>query len=400
MRRAFRYLSVALRVRWRRLAQRINYGGRRPPICDDVATWAYRHQGAVAVPVLEPGRRRRNLPRTVEELILPVQSLIVDSQWPGRYLVPVKNARIIGRNGLVVLPDGSYSAEWWYNADKVRKESDYDAPPRRRVVRESGSYFPLLISHLAGRTNYYHWMHDTLLRYYGVAEFLPREVKFVVSADLAPFQRESLRCIGITDDQCVTFDEHAVWELETLYFARPTSKSGGSRPEPCLWLRDVILAAYGLESVGTRRLFVSRRRASARRLVNEDVVEGVLRKHGFETIVAEDLSFQEQVTTFAGASVIAATHGAGLTNMLFAAPCSTVIEVLPGSRTETPNYYWTMADVLGHAYWYFLGESVPSGGSEPDMRVPIEKLEATLEAALAETYDPRETRGQRSRWSH
>ena len=47
-------------------------------------------------------------------------------------------------------------------------------------------------------------------------------------------------------------------------------------------------------------------------------------------------------------------------------------------------YFWTMADALGHEYWYFTADSVPSGRRQPDTSIPIDKLEATLARALSE----------------
>ena len=229
-------------------------------MCDDVAEWAATHQGAVPTIVLGAQSYAYVPPRTVEPHLLPTFTAATAGTWRARALVPVDNARIIGRNGLVVLPDGSYSAEWWYTADKVRGEPDYDAPPRRPTVHKAGSYFPLLISHLAGAGNYYHWLHDTMSRYFGVAELLPPDVKFIVSRDLAPFQRESLRCFGIEPERTVTFDATEVWELEQLWFAGPACFSGRSRPEVCAWLRDTLLDAYSVEHrAATRRLYISRR---------------------------------------------------------------------------------------------------------------------------------------------
>jgi len=383
MQRALRYVSVGTAVRGRRMAQRLRYGGRQPSVCDDVAEWAARHQQATAVPLLAPRPVTRRPPHTIEPSVLPEYTSRMTATQHGRYLVPVHDARIVGREGLVILPDNSYAAEYAYGPKRLRTLSDYRAPRRQRTVHKTGSYFPLLVMPFASPWNYYHWLHDTMMRYSGVADVLPDDTRIVVSPNLAPFQRETLRRVGIPDERLVTFDAREVWELETLYFTAPASNPHNSRSEPCAWLADTLRRAFGVtDTTPRRRLFLSRRDADLRRIVNEDAVEGLLRDHGFETIVPSELDLGEQVATFAAAEAVVAPHGAALTNILFAPSGPTVVEFIDPQFASNANTYWSLSEALDHDYWYFLAESVAAPRSQPDLHVPLDKLEATLARAL------------------
>ena len=57
-----------------------------------------------------------------------------------------------------------------------------------------------------------------------------------------------------------------------------------------------------------------------RRLLNESAVEAVLREFDFKTYVLSDLSFAEKVNLFSSAEALIGTVGAGMANLMFAAP--------------------------------------------------------------------------------
>jgi len=240
---------------------------------------------------------------------------------------------------------------------------------------KSGNYFSLIVIWSKGG-NYYHWLHDTLERLFRVQEHLPEDIRYIVPANLGPLQLETLRLVGIRQDQLVPFDGEEVWELETLYFSNRTTNSGSDRREADEWLRDKIFEAYQVESAAaTRRLFVSRRIAAKRKVINEPAVEEYLEQFGFEICTPETLSFREQVELFSQAKVVVSTHGAGLTNMLFAPAGLVVVDMIPASKMDNSYVFWTMSVELRHHYWYFVVEDVPGG----DARVPIEKLAKTIE---------------------
>jgi hypothetical protein len=109
----------------------------------------------------------------------------------------------------------------------------------------------------------------------------------------------------------------------------------------------------------SRRLYVSRDRASRRRLVNEDDVWSRLRALGFERIFMEELSFQDQVRAMGEADAVAAPHGAGLTNVMFCPPGTPVLEIADLSFPN-PNFY-AVASAMGHPYWIVPGQTRGTG---------------------------------------
>jgi capsular polysaccharide biosynthesis protein len=66
-----------------------------------------------------------------------------------------------------------------------------------------------------------------------------------------------------------------------------------------------------------KRIFISRKKASNRRLFNEKEVFEVLSNYGFEVVYPEDYSIADQITLFNNADYIAGGSGAAFANLLF-----------------------------------------------------------------------------------
>lgn len=237
----------------------------------------------------------------------------------------------------------------------------------------------------AHHPNYYHWIHDGLLRLSRTADGQPEETKFIVSPDLRCYQHEALKHFGIRDSQPSCFDGNEIWELASLYFSSHTKRPSHDLPDEVNWFRGRMLTACEITSSGgNRRIFISRRLADCRKITNESEVQSCLQEYGFETFDLEKVSFRDQVNLFAEAEIILSTHGPGLTNILFAPPGAHVVEILESCVLR--NVYWSLSDALGLQYWYFLGETVPNAEkklSDPIVHVPFEKLRWTLERVLA-----------------
>lgn len=351
-----------------------------PAIEPSLQAWSLAHPDTFCQVIREPRLVRLNPPRTVDAEIL--KGLRGNHyRLLEKYLTAIHGVRIIGPNGLLILPDGSYASEVAPEPQRLREDPAFGLPiTPRRVVKKRGSYFTLLS---IWWRNYYHWIQDSLLRLYGIIDLLPSDVKFVVPLGLTPVQLESLGALGIDESRLERLSDGEVWECETLYFSPTDAASGHASPDALQWFRRRVLAQMGLSAThATRRLYLSRRTARHQRLVNETEVERLLQAYGFETILPETLSFRAQVTLFHQAEAIVAPEGAAMANMAFAPSGLRVLNIF--EPRDIPGCYRTMSEALGHQYWYLLGETVENpGGLVSDIFVPLPKLQQTLEQYLA-----------------
>ena len=116
-------------------------------------------------------------------------------------------------------------------------------------------------------------------------------------------------------------------------------------------------------------------------MANEEELLPILHQHGFTLIFAENLSLPDQIRLFRNAEAIVSPHGAGLTNMIFSPPGTSVLELFATDTIRT--CYWALSHELGHPYRFLMGEPVFGRGHESDIRVNPARFAACLESMFA-----------------
>ena len=132
-----------------------------------------------------------------------------------------------------------------------------------------------------------------------------------------------------------------------------SSPTGNYNEESINELRNNFLKSIS-ESEKDQKIYISRNKASKRRLLNEYKLSSILDSFGIKTIYAEELSFEDQIKIFSKTSLLIGVHGAGLTNMLFMSPNTIVLEFRFENDTNN-NCYFSLASALNINYYYCLG---------------------------------------------
>lgn len=251
----------------------------------------------------------------------------------------------------------------------------YDAVPPDQIVEEPA----LLLASRFTHHNYFHWIFEGVARLWS-REALPggdRLPLLMHAGATRPFHRDVLDALGVTNP--VVRLTGTTVRVKTLYF--PSFLGPGIYAAPAIeFLRRRLLPAFGVTPWprGGRRLYLSRADVSVRTLVNEEAMTRILADHGFETIVPGRMSVAEQVRTFAEAAIVVAPHGAGNTNMVFAPPGATLIELVPASTRAL--LYWITTKQSGQRYARLLcPEEHPSGR----LIVDTERFAALLDTVLS-----------------
>jgi hypothetical protein len=133
-----------------------------------------------------------------------------------------------------------------------------------------------------------------------------------------------------------------------------------------------------------RRVYISRSDATRRRIQNEQELREVLARHGFEAVVLSDHSVDDQISIIAGAEMIVAPHGMGLTHASFNEGPAKILELFhPTSGTDA---YALMSRAQGHSYEFLVGESVPNALG--DFRIDCDKLSDIVSQLLTREMPP------------
>jgi capsular polysaccharide biosynthesis protein len=183
--------------------------------------------------------------------------------------------------------------------------------------------------------NYFHWHTQVLATYELLADIIASKELKLLMMPRSPFHWESLELAGIPSDRIVFMRPDTVYRPKRILFpsftwngAPPYDLDFYHAPQQAFAIFGRIRAAVRpAHSHRGRRIYVARFNAASRQMENERELADRLIGIGFEIIIAENLSFSEQVRCFAEASVVVGPHGAGLTNCVYCWPGTTVIEL-------------------------------------------------------------------------
>jgi capsular polysaccharide biosynthesis protein len=156
-----------------------------------------------------------------------------------------------------------------------------------------------------------------------------------------------------------------------------------------LFAGENLLPEYpGDGSSGDRRVFISRAGAAHRRLLNEAECARVLEKSfGVELVTTERMSLREEIALFRRASLIVATHGAGLANIAFAPKGTGVIEL--ASRTYWLPLFAEIAAAKEDRYAVLWGQPAKTHAETPaaehDFVIDISEVERAVAVAVEQS---------------
>ena len=253
---------------------------------------------------------------------------------------------------------------------------------RLRRQRLSASQQYLLI-HDAWSGSYYHWMVDALPRLLAIREQIAGAVLLLPEYYQHDYQYQTIAALGVGEVE--RLHPNIRYVVPRLLTPSRLARIASYNPAVMRELRLILLAKFPLlphADLGDR-IYISRTRAPRRKVLNEVEVTDYLRKQSFAIVQLEDYGFAEQVSIMARARYLVSIHGAGLTNMLFMAPGSKVLE-LQMQDDGTNHYYYTLAADMGIDYYYqFCPPSDPTlTVQDADLTVEVTELSRIVEQML------------------
>jgi capsular polysaccharide biosynthesis protein len=208
-----------------------------------------------------------------------------------------------------------------------------------------------------GSNNFHHWNYDIiprvhLLKQAGVFNTIDH---FIISWSGIPFQKESLKILGIPEDRIINPVEMASGLLKADVLIVPSLPSPLGTVSP--WVVDFLRRTYNPESKVQRtfpRIYLSRKKVTTRKILNNDAFSQLLKQHSIKEIFPEDYTVSELATILAGAEFIISVHGSGLSNLCFISDKTTVIDILAPYHQD--GYYWMISNIRNSKYIGFFGE--------------------------------------------
>ena len=192
-----------------------------------------------------------------------------------------------------------------------------------KVQRKDGTMLSLASE---GDLNYYRWLMETLPRMRFV-----RESNFAYDwlycCQQQPFHRRSLSLLGCDLGRVIASDRNKFVRAERLVVPPFVDEA-----EPWIipWLQEQFLplAKTRKSEILPKRIYITRRKTSGRRVANEAELLEHLQAIGFVSTVLEEIEWLDQIALFRDAEVVIGAHGAGLANLVFCSPGAFVIELI------------------------------------------------------------------------
>jgi capsular polysaccharide biosynthesis protein len=260
-----------------------------------------------------------------------------------------------------------------------RHRHEYYVPSRLFPAIYTGGRVAVLTC--SRQDNYYHWLSDVLPRLHMVRSQGLLPDRWYVWRQKA-FQAETLSLLGVPGAAIVDATAFALVDAETLIVPFHEIKFQFEFPQ---WVYEFLRASF-LPAAGprdgppVRRIYVSRAGARWRSVVNEAEVLACLEPLGFRRVSLEGMSFLDQVTLFRDAEVVVGPHDAGLTNLVFAPPGTTLIELQP---KKLQNPFFKLSRTAGLDYYYVTSSTGPANpvNNRQPITIDVGELARTIELA-------------------
>jgi hypothetical protein len=230
---------------------------------------------------------------------------------------------------------------------------------------------------LVGNRNYYHFLIEELPRVW-----LARQAGFeigqldhiVMFSPAHESQRTLCKRLEIDENKIVPLERFPHVECEELYFTTGPWNYGAAYLQKA---REFLLGLARSSSIQVmKRIYISRERCSHGKITNEVNLLIALNALGFEKVIPDTLSYDDQVALFAEAEVIVGAHGAGLTNLIFSQPHCKLVEIRNPTYHQSETYqarggniFWRFSQFLDFDYHAFFAKPDETDYRAPDGQV-------------------------------
>lgn len=309
-----------------------------------------------------------------------------DFDWPAAELFRLRDTWLTGDQGQVFLKDGSLFAPWVlpYNLAKLK----ISQPLKVGAKKIEGPVF-----HLTGRNheNRGHFMLQHLPRLMAARDYLRAlpDYRILVAPGHSRWQGRYIAWAGLDPSKLVE-GTRGTMQVDDLIFIPNLYGKSSLCPPPFYNELSDCAANYPVANGPGRPLFITRRDAPDKQLMNEERIVEILRSKigAVDVIRLGEHSLPDQIGMFRAAPLIMGAIGQGICNVLF---CKTSLLVMlapgtPDNQVYTTSHGAQLARICGNEALTFLSnEPAPSRGdwsfSEERFIMLLDRLLEQPEAA-------------------
>ncbi|SMB89508.1 Capsular polysaccharide biosynthesis protein-like [Hymenobacter roseosalivarius DSM 11622] len=325
-------------------------------------------------------RIKRKLPLNYDEIVDRDKFITECYEYGETYLYRLKNA--------YVTPYGVVMSNW-----RVVKEAIYSYQEK---INFYPTFFKKILFNKVRKVpglsvtathvwfpNYYHFTTECLPRLYSLREWADKATLLLPEGTPA-FVDEYVKLTGFSKVVKIPINELAQAEelLLTTHTATSLDHNDALIREMAGWYKARVNA--GSSSFrGYENLYISRQRATYRKLLNEDELIAALAPYNFKVVNMEDYTVQEQIALLSQVRNLVAVHGAGMTNLMYMPEGGLMVNLIHEHRYDPA--FFTLANALNHDTVIIQGKAANDDARGPafdSFSVDVPKIRHYLDLYL------------------
>ena len=178
-----------------------------------------------------------------------------------------------------------------------------------------------------------------------------KKYKMVVIAPLKTWQRDSLKFLGVPEENIVEAPNQNI-EIENCLVLSPRRNHLRVSIDNINWLKNKLLPFADTTISASERIFISRKKNEGRYLINEDEVTSLLSNEGYLKCYLDEFNLSQQIGLFSNANKIIGIHGAGLFNMIFSK--NPMVSEIFSDRIHP--FYLLLCNAIDGKYDFLVGQ--------------------------------------------
>lgn len=312
--------------------------------------------------------------------------------WAQTFLTRIAHGSVFSHQGFINVEDKKVVREWLPQYYSLKWFQYFYNQVKNENLEPTKVFGRVAVITRLDVVEYAHWLLDGLGAF-AMLEQQGVEYDWLCVPHNRPYIKESLELLGVDPAKIIAsdVDNFYIQADELIIPSRLTYRVSYADSSPyhllavhtTSWhvnfLRKKLLPLVDQvdRSKLSPKIFISRKNAQHRKILNEDELFELFEEQGYKKFFLEEMTFLEQVALFAQATHVAGAHGAGLTNIAFCCPGTQVIEIFQKRFDAT---FWLLSQHVGAKHYCIKTED--GATSNQDTVIDVDSIKNYIDQNL------------------
>ena len=320
---------------------------------------------------------RNNFTDPLDKVVQTVHYKVLGANHTANLGYPASEGHIFSADGVYVNHKGDvFTDELFFFHGGCKGQGKFTLPMGREIGVYKGA---INLSHLWGH-NFYHLMGEILPRTFQVRDLMLKNPDLPIILKKGTNMSKIFQLLLLDQPKVIVLEENETVFLEHVYF--PLKVKCGKSPHT-VWREfrtfffentvKAIVRQPRPRKVTDLKIVLAKRLHSRRIEGFDDLVKELQLKYGDRVVVFNgNEGLEGSVKIFSDAAIYVASHGAGLTNMVYMPDNGVVVEILPDQYHN--HCFGHMASALPLEYHMILGKGKKRTAVTVDLLEVVEKV--------------------------